>query len=199
MLHAALLLAPCASVNPPRTRSDTGTRQKLMSLFWSSFDNLLFTRNRIRKVLVNAPIQHGPSPPALSHVTSPVSNIPVLKLNYVWLSLSKAFSTIIIGISFFCQTWLNLDTRFWSYHLHPTTRIQRSYDCKSPISPVEMEGNEPLMLINISAPKNGPNYQKTSEGFFSEETTFFFLVQIVLANPQYYILSAWKSLTAVTK
>lgn len=83
MLLAALLLAPCASVNPPRTRADTGTIQKLMSLFQPSFDNLLFTSIEIRKVLVKAPIQHGRFTPGLSLANSPLSNIPVLKLNYI--------------------------------------------------------------------------------------------------------------------
>lgn len=83
MLHTALLLAPCASVNPPRTWSDTGTKERLMMLFLSAFNNLLFTTNRIRKVLVNAPIHHELFPSIPSRVNFPMPNIPVLKLNYI--------------------------------------------------------------------------------------------------------------------
>lgn len=111
---------------------------------------------------------------------------------------SKAFSTIISGTSFFCQTWLKLDSWFWSYHLHPTACIQRSYDCKSSISPEDKSGTEPLMHINILALKKRAKLSENLWRFFLwGKNMFFFLVQIVLANPQYYILSVWKSLSAV--
>lgn len=164
MLHTALLLAPCANVNPPRTRSHAGTKQKLIRLFWSSFDNLLFTWNRMRKVLVNAPIQHGPFLPALSQVNS------LILIFLCWTMsdspFSKAFSTIITGIFFFCQNWLKLGNWFWNYHLHPTPCIQRSYGCQSLTSSGEMNGNEPLMFINTLAPKKGQIIRKPLKVFF---------------------------------
>lgn len=80
MLLAALLWAPCASANFPRTGPDTEIKQKkLIRLFWSMFANLLFTNTRTIKVLANVPI-HGAFVPALSHVNSPLSNTTMFKV-----------------------------------------------------------------------------------------------------------------------
>lgn len=89
MLLTAPLLAPCASVSFPRTRSDTETKQDSIRLFWSVFANILFTNIRTRKVLVDVPIQHGAFTPALSHANSPMSSVFKLKL-CIWLSLFQS-------------------------------------------------------------------------------------------------------------
>lgn len=117
--------------------------------------------------------------PALSHVNSLI----LIFLCSNWATsdspFSKAFSTIITGISSFCQTWLN-----WTIDFEMITCIQRSYDCTNLFSPGDMNGNDPLMLINILAPKMA-KLSENLERFFLRKQYYFFLVKKVLANPQY--------------